>query len=610
MSETNSVVIDYFNINSEEIKLKTILDEGFEGNDSNIDDSATNGPGSGGNGAGNTIDGDDQPGNLAHIPEDVYAPVFLEDYLKGLELPNRIDKKFFLKVGEDALKYKIADVEESNMGNGASKQRVPNKLEFDEVAVILMSILTFRSIQTTERIEDTLLAVYDDSPNSPMRGTYNTNKEYFYEIMERLAPKFKRKDMDDVLDKIKRSVPTVEQTKERHLFAVNNGIYNQKTKELIPFHPKYVYLTKITVDYKSHPINPVLPAPDGYQWDVESWIRDLTNNDDDTTTLLWQVIADCLQPNYSRHKSIWFYSEKGNNGKGTVGQLIKNLLGKGNYSSLSVADFNHEFLKSTLLGVAANIADENDVNMFIDSVKDYKASVTGDDININIKYGQPLPIQFNGTNIQMMNGLPKTKDKSESFYRRIILVPFLKSFTNNGERKYIKSDYINRKAVLEYVLHKALSIEFDEYIVPMKSAELLASYKEKNNPVMEFWNELKDEFVWDLLPTDFLYAMYEKWSEINNPSGKVMGKHTFKDTLSNVIVTQGDQWVDKSASTDSATSSNGKMDDDEPLITAYGLDKPYKNGKPNPWCSDYNGTNNQKKREFTRLSRYRGYVRA
>lgn len=542
------------------------------------------------------------------LPE-IYVPDYLEKFFAKAKIPDVITMSYLLDVGREILRAKQSNIEAFNMNvNSANKKRVPDKLDFDDVAIVLMSLFHFRNIQMTERADDTILGVYINNPESDKYGTYVTHSRFMYELMERIAPNFKNKDMQDVIDKIERSTITVEQTKDRHLFVVKNGIYNQKTKELIDFSPEYVYLTKIPVDYEPNPINPVIHMPDGEKWDVESWISDLAV-DADTTTLIWQVIADCLQPHYSRHKSVWFYSEKGNNGKGTIGQLIKNLLGKGNYSSLSVSDFTHEFLKETLLGVGANISDENDVDIFIDSIKDYKASVTGDDININRKYEKPLRIQFLGTNIQMMNGLPKTKDKSDSFYRRLIIVPFLKSFTNNGERKYIKTDYIHEQAVLQYVLHKALNMEFDEYIVPKSSAELLESYKEKNNPVLEFWNELKDEFKWDLLPTQFLYDLYAKWFEINNPSGKVISKRTFSDSLTSVIHAQGDPWEAKTGQNDKVRTQQ-KMDADEPLISEFGLDRPDRGGNRTAWMSDsYNGNNPVKMRDFKRKATYRGYIR-
>lgn len=550
-------------------------------------------------GAGNNADV-----RKMNIPKGIRVPDYLRNYLEEIDVPSTIDNDFLLKLGDGALKAKIQDVEEFNMMIKTAKKRIPTRLDFEDVAVILLSLFTFVNIQKTERKEDTILAVYDEK-----EGTYSTNKKRMYEIIDRIAEGYKNRDKQDVLDKIELSVPTVEPTKERHLYAVGNGIYNRKTKTLEPFDPKYVFETKIPVQYKPNPVNPVITAPDGYKWDVESWLADIASNDDEVIELLWQVIADCLQPNHSRHKSIWFYSEKGNNGKGTVGQLIKNLLGKGNYSSLSVDDFKHEFLKETLLGVAANISDENDVDIYIDSVKDYKASVTGDDININRKFEKPIRIQFFGTNIQMMNGLPKTKDKSDSFYRRIILVPFLKSFTNNGERKYIKDDYIGRQEVLEYVLHKAINMDFDEYIVPKVSSELLAEYKESNNPVLEFWNDVKDEFVWDLLPTTFLFDLFTKWEERNNPSRKgMLRSSTFLKQIRAVINADGG-WEDRTER-NQKVRSQGKMDDFEPLIIEYGLDRPDKDGKPSQWVKpNYAGDDMAKRCEFVRKATYRGFVR-
>lgn len=341
--------------------------------------------------------------------------------------------------------------------------------------------------------------------------------------------------------------------------------------------------------------------PDGVLWDVDSWIDELVEAPE-IATLIWQVISDALQPNVCRGKSIWFYSSKGNNGKGTVGQLIKNLVGDGNYAGLSVSDFKVEFYKEMLIGKALNIADENDVETYIDSAKDYKASITGDDIFINRKFQQPIQYQFRGANIQMLNGLPKTKDKTGSFYRRILLVPFTKSFTNNGERKYIKTDYIHRQDVLEYVLAKALKMRFNDFIDPDESQWAMSQYMEMNDPVLQFWMELKDEFVWDLLPTKFLYDLYVGWFRENNPSGTVIGKYNFAESLSNIVQTNsGGDWESCMDSRSTNINTGTRMDEQEPLILRYDL----KN-----WMNP-NTTSNRPEKvlAFERKSKYRGLVR-
>lgn len=521
-------------------------------------------------------------------------------------------------LGRLTLAAKVASIETWNMRYPSRMhKRIPEKLEFDELAALLLKRFDFRMLATSHESDDALLGLYVPSDDDFWQrandlgaslGTYTTNTMLFHYMISVLSPKTKQKDAEEILERVRTFARIAHTTTGSHLFPVKNGIYDQEQDVLLPFSPELVFLTKIGVDYVPTAQNPSITASDGYVWDVESWLADLAISDE-VETLLWEVISASLQPNRGMNKSIWFYSESGNNGKGTVGQLIKNLLGRGNYASLAVADFKHEFLKHSLIGVAANISDENDVDEYIDSVKDYKASVTGDDIMVNRKHKDPVRLQFRGLNIQMMNGLPKTKDKTGSFYRRLIIVPFIKSFTNNGERGYIKSDYINRRDVLEYVLKRALHTRFDEFTMPQASAHLLDQYREKNNPVLDFWNEMHESFVWDLLPNGFLYAVYKGWYQSNNPSGTIIGQRAFLDYLSPIVDMSG-AWENRMSSGATPVKSKGKMDDDEPLITEYGLDIPSKTGMPSAWCDPtYTGRNPKQRRQFVRKETYRGIVR-
>lgn len=526
------------------------------------------------------------------------TPDYLKTFLLNLQVPSLLSLDELSKIGEAALIEKKLSVETSNAGLASRVQkRIPETLDFFETAVILTFLIPFKNIYVSKESNDTLLGAYQ--AQGPNKGVYETNVETLYRLVDAISPRFKDKDIQDTLNKVKRAVPTIQQTAHPDLVIANNGIFNKKSKKLMPFSEDYIFLAKLAIDYVEKPKNPIIIADDGYVWDVDTWISELAE-DDDTNLLIWQVISDFIQSGYSREKAIFFYSPSGNNGKGTLGQLMKNIVGKGNYSSLAILDFKHEFLKESLLGVTANIADENDVDQYIDSVRDFKASVTGDDINVNRKFEKPIRLQFKGTNIQMLNGLPKTRDKSDSFYRRLILVPFIKSFTNNGQRKYIKNDYIKRKDVLEYVLWKAFNLDFDEFIVPNKSQILLDDYKEMNNPVIQFWAEIEPQLQWSLVPTQFLYDLFISWFNKNNPMGKPMSRQSFMDLFRSQIETSTN-WINKFEKTDKVKTGN-KMDADEPLITEYQLDD-WMNQKARTT------TNLQKLRNFDRKATYRGIVR-
>lgn len=531
-------------------------------------------------------------------------PNYLKEELLTIDLSKKFERNYQAQVYKRMLKKLQDQTIAENVAGINGKKPIPNLLPFHHMSYLLSYVYIFRSIYlsaSSPMNRRVTLGVYLDYSfyDANLIGVYQTNYEDIQFLLRGFLADYTIQQIKEIFDKIKREALRVYTTENRHLFTVRNGIYNQLTHQLEPFHENYVTLVKIPIDYRENPMNPLIVDPtDGYEWNVDQWIYELANEDTDINTLIWQVIADCLQPSYTRKRSIWFYSDKGNNGKGTLGQLIKNLLGVGNYASLSVAEFKHEFKKAGLIGVAANIADENDVNAYIDSVKDYKASVTGDDIIINIKHEQPIRFQFKGTNIQMMNGLPKTKDTSGSFYRRLLIVPFVKSFTNNGERPLIKEDYIHRKEVLEYVLFKALHMEFTEFIQPDVSNKFIAQYQEMNNPIIQYWDEFAEQFAWDLLPTQFLYDLYVQWSKRNNPNGKEMSRRTFVDELKLVIETDPD-WECKFERNEN-TRTGDFMKEDEPLISEFNL---------TGWMSDYNGSDAKKKRDFPRKAMYRGLKR-
>lgn len=521
-------------------------------------------------------------------------PEWLEFALKEDDIEKLKDHEY----GKYLLRKKQEHVELENAGKKARHQRVvPDMLDFDETAIAIIHRVPIFNIQMSKGGDETLLGAYHQE--GLHKGTYDTNPRYLRELVDNISPKYTSYYFQETLEKMEIIVPTVLQTTEPHLVPVLNGIYNKKTKELEPFSSEYIYLSKIHTKYNEKAKNPTYTHADGVKWDVESWMLSIASNDPEIELLLWEVIADFIQSNYTRNKSIFLYSEKGNNGKGTYGELLESVVGGQNVAHLSVQDFKHEFLKETLIGTVGNIAHENDVDDYIDSVRDFKATVTGDNIIINRKYEKPISYQFKGTNIQMFNGLPRTRDKSESFYRRILLVPFLQSFTNNGERVDIKDEFIHKNEVHEYVLKKALHLDFNEFTVPKISNELLGRYKEDNNPVIDFWNEFEDEFQWTLLPSGFIYDLFTAYYQRVNPTGRVMSRQSFLGQLRVYLDAEGSDWIDKT-DRNSKVRVSKRMDADEPLITEYNLEN---------WLNkSYRGNDLSKLRNFKRRKTYRGFV--
>ena len=416
-----------------------------------------------------------------------------------------------------------------------------------------------------------VLAVYMD--HGPNTGIYVTDEVSIRVLAREYNFSISPKELDHVIDMLADNAPRVMVTTNRDLIAVNNGIFDYKTKTLLPFTPEIVFTAKSAVNYNENAVNPVIHNDaDGTDWDIESWMADL-NDDPEIVTLLWEILSAIIRPNVAWDKTAWFLSEVGNNGKGTLLTLMRNLCGERAWTSIPVADFGKDFHLEPLIRTNAVLVDENDVGEYVDRAANPKAVITNDVILINRKNKTPIAYQFRGFMVQCVNDTPRFRDKSGSLYRRQLIIPFDKSFTG-AERKYIKQDYMHRTEVLEYVLYRVLSGNFYELSEPAAVRAALHQYKIENDPVRAFAEEVLDRVVWDLLPWRFLYALYRAWLTKDQPSNPPLGYNKFIKHLTLILQEavgegEGYGWF----VTPAAVRTKNRILGEEPLAVEYNLDQ-------------------------------------
>lgn len=395
-------------------------------------------------------------------------------------------------------------------------------------------------------------------------GCYDVSEDGVESLIRTYNKTISLRDVSEVVASLRAICPHVERNTDRDLIAVNNGIFDYGSKVLLGFDPEYVFTSKCHVDFVPTASNPVIHNDDdGTDWDVVSWMQELSD-DDEIVDLLWQILGAIIRPNVSWNKTAWFYSTLGNNGKGTLCTLMRNLCGAGAWASIPLKAFSEQFMLEPLTRVSAVITDENDTGTFVDDAAALKSIITHDPFQINRKFKDPRSLLFRGFMVQCVNELPKLKDKSESMYRRILVVPFEKRFEGK-ERKYIKDDYLYRKDVLEFVLYRVLyDTDYYELGEPDACAALLSEYKEFNDPVRQFCEDAMGKFSWDLIPWDMLYAFYEGWFRRFVPSGRIQSKSGFIKDFKQLL-TEYPDWDE----TSSQMSTNGRTDYPEPLILEY-----------------------------------------
>lgn len=449
------------------------------------------------------------------------------------------------------------------------------RLSHAEIARLMAALHRVRRLQADARPDDLdPMVLYVDAPQDPAYGTYTLSVDALEAVTRRYQPDLTTREFAEVVAALKGSVERVRQSDDRDLVACRNGIvdYNGGDPVFREFSPDYVFLAKLAVDWNPDAQNPHITTPDGDEWDVESWMSSLSD-DPEIVELLWETTGAVVRPRVSWNKCAFYYSKVGNNGKGSLLSLQRGLVGAGGYQSIPLAQMAHTHGLEPLIGggsmAAAILTDENPVGTFVDKADVFKALVTHDVLTINPKGKKMLSVRWFGFMIQCFNDKPTIRDKTDSIYRRQLFIPFDKSFTG-VERQYIKDEYLRRTDVLEYVLKRVLTMSYYELSEPLAVRRALEEYKEFNDPVRTFWNEVKTQFYWDLVPLQFIFDLFVAWMGRNMPNSKPIGRNKFYDELVTLVQAEPDgAWIcrDRSAKHRPGT----RMAATEPLIAEYDL---------------------------------------
>lgn len=115
-----------------------------------------------------------------------------------------------------------------------------------------------------------------------------------------------------------------------------------------------------------------------------------------------------------------------------------------------------------------------------------------------------------------------------------------------------------------------------------------------NDPLRQFADEIFPAASWHLLPCKFLYDLYRHWFQRNQPSGRMLGRNAFYESIEGLAEEQGWQLQER-------VRVDGRMDFPEPLILEYDVTE---------WMNKtYRGSDTDRRCMPELKDSYRGYVR-
>lgn len=339
-------------------------------------------------------------------------------------------------------------------------------------------------------------------------GVYDNSILTIDSLINSLEPQCGIKDRKEIKENLRIYSKRLNLTRVPYLFALGNCIFNIKTQKTINYSSKYVFTTKIPINY-----NPDAKEPHFNNWNFSKWINeDIAENDPDKIKLIWQAFKALINSNYSYHTALFLVDDgHGSTGKGTFEELLINIVG-GNYATIRIKAFEKDSYLSTIVNKPLVIGDDNDKKDEIEKAENFKTAVTGDALPINPKFISPFSYRPTCLMVQSFNGLPTIRDNSDATYRRIRVLKFNKHYEENGTNRKVKDEYINNKELLEWIVKTAIQVPIDGILIKTnESNEVLKQNKIDSDPILQFIDECVISTKGIFRPFDDTYRVFKNW---------------------------------------------------------------------------------------------------
>lgn len=314
-----------------------------------------------------------------------------------------------------------------------------------------------------------------------------------------------------------------EVNRESGIINFKNGLYSIKNQKLYEHTPKFFSINQIDTNLN-------LQAKKVQA--IDDVLNRLSSDIPERKQTILEMIGYSMTTSIKLQKAFILYGPTARNGKSTLLNLIRELIGRKNIGEVSFQDLNtKQFAGIGIKGKILNIGDEM-TDDYIKDVSRFKMWVTGDDLEVEEKFKPRQKIKPYAKFIFNANKLPKVADKTDGFYRRLQLIPLETSFTNKDANKFNFSELTTKEA-LEYLakisLEAYLNME-EDFANNKESQNEVNKYKNVNNNVLSFLED-KDyirTFIEANTTTKKAMEVYSYYQKFCKENGDVaIGRNAF-----------------------------------------------------------------------------------
>lgn len=304
------------------------------------------------------------------------------------------------------------------------------------------------------------------------------------------------------------------------MLNLQNGMLDLETMELKPHDPAYMSRIQLPVTYD--------PKATCSMW-IEK-LGEIFADDVDKADVLHQFFGYCLYPKIV-FPCCLFQIGGGGNGKGVVERVLYSMLGRENVCHISLARMEKDFGPIEIRDKLLNSCGETETKAL--DVTNFKKIVAGDRIQAEVKYGSDVKFIPIAKHMISMNDFPGLKDKTDAFFRRIIVLEYRQRFEIGKDADPFLADKLIDQE-LDGIFNWALAglkrvLKQGAVEVPESVDAAKHRLRSKVNPVLVFVSEecLIDPNYFVSPPK--LYAAYKRWAEESKV--QALGKMNFYENV-------------------------------------------------------------------------------
>ncbi|MCD7035329.1 phage/plasmid primase, P4 family [Metabacillus sp. GX 13764] len=317
----------------------------------------------------------------------------------------------------------------------------------------------------------------------------------------------------EVVKVLQREANTVdEMNTNRNYINVRNGMLSLTTFTLQPHSPEFLSTVQIPIEF-----DPNATAPH-----FMTFMKDITIDDCQLINVHQELVGYWLTVETKAEKAVYYYGG-GANGKSVMASIITALVGADNVSSVALSEFSQTFGMETLIGKSLNIAAENEMGGKALKTENFKAMVSGDNITINIKYRPAISYRPYCRLVFLVNNLPDSTDVTEGYFRKLIIVPFPRTFKKEERNVELKDELLKElPGILNWAILGLKRLRSNNYQFSACKAieETERAYYNEQNPVREFFHShVVKEDGFRTKQSDFHHT-YSQWLNIQGIDDK------------------------------------------------------------------------------------------